>query len=741
MKLTGILPKAALTGLTLFCLCPVQAQTKPDSVRAPETKVLVPVEIKGIRVSNKTPFAVSNLDSQAINQSNGVQDVPYLLNQTPSVNITSDAGAGVGYTALHIRGTDPGRINFTINGIPVNDAEAQTALFVDFPDILSSTNSIQVQRGVGSSTNGSGAFGASVNMSNAGQGPEPYAGISSAAGSFNTLKNSIKAGTGKLKGGFRFDARLSKITSDGYIDRSSSDLKALQFIAGWTSKDERTSVKFNLFTGKEKTGQAWNGVPEDSLQTNRQYNGLGLMANGQYYDDQTDNYQQDYYQLFLNHQFNPDWDGHLALFLTRGKGFYNEYKPGESFADYYRQPFITPKGDTFEATDLTRQLWLDNYFYGLNYALNYHKKHTTLNIGGSLNRYDGKHYGFVTWADYGFPADYRWYHLTAFKNDYSLYAKLQQQVGYNLYLFGDLQVRHVDYQMNGFRENPGLHPDVHYNFLNPKIGLSYIRPHANNAESKLYVSFAVAHKEPNRDDYEASTNELPNPEVLYDGELGYEYHAAKWQTGLNAYYMYYHNQLILTGKINDVGTYTRVNVPTSYRSGLEWTAAWQPSKMLSLEANATFSQNKIKGFHEFIDDYDNGGQVENNYAKTDISFSPGFIAYAQATVEPFRHPVSRQHFYIDLIGKHVGRQYLDNTANKDRSIDPYTLANLRFRYELPTGFFKSLGISLSLNNILNKKYESNGYTYSYYADGALNTENYYFPQAGFNFIAGVDIRF
>lgn len=739
MKPIGILPKIALSGLSLFCFGQVQAQSTPDSNARKETKVLIPVEIKGIRVNDKAPFALSNLDSTAINQANGVQDVPYLLNQTPSVNITSDAGAGVGYTALRIRGTDPGRINFTINGIPVNDAEAQTALFVDFPDILSSTNSIQIQRGVGSSTNGSGAFGASVNMSNTEQGDKPYAEFSTAAGSFNTFKNSIKAGTGKLKGGFQFDARLSKITSDGYIDRSSSDMKALQFIAGWTSKDERTSIKFNLFTGKEKTGQAWNGVPEDSLKTNRQFNDLGLMANGKYYDDQTDNYQQDYYQLFLNHQFNSHWDGHIAFFLTRGKGFYNEYKSDENFADYDRPAFNTSKGDTFETTNLTRQLWLDNYFYGLTYALNYHKSKTSLNLGGSLSRYDGKHYGYVTWADYGFPADYRWYNLTAFKNDYSVYAKLQQQIGYKLYLFGDLQFRHVDYQMNGFRDNPDLKPDVHYNFLNPKIGLSYILPHANNAESKIYASFAMAHKEPNRDDYEAAKNELPNPEVLYDGELGYEYHAAKWQMGLNAYYMHYHNQLILTGKINDVGTYTRANVPTSYRSGLEWTALWQPAKIITLTANATFSQNKIKDFHEFIDDYDNGGQVENTYDKTDISFSPDFIAYAQASVEPFK--MQRQHFYIDLIGKHVGRQYLDNSSNIERSIDPYTLANLRFRYELQTSFLKSLGINLTLNNILDKKYESNGYTFSYYADGDLSTENYYFPQAGFNFIIGVDIKF
>lgn len=741
MKHIQIVPFATLlTGS--FCLfANFSLAQNSDTNRLKSPTELIPVEVRGIRVNNHAPYAVANIDSQMINQSNGVQDIPYLLNQTPSVNITSDAGAGVGYTGLRIRGTDASRINFTINGIPVNDAESQAAIFVDFPDILGSTNAIQIQRGVGASTNGSGAFGASVNMSNISQGAKPYAGISSAVGSFNTLKNSIKAGTGKLKGGFQFDLRLSKITSDGYIERSSSDLKSLQFIAGWTSKDNRTSLKFNLLTGKEKTGQAWNGVPEDSLKTNRQYNGLGLMENGKYYDDQTDNYQQDYYQLFLNHQFSSNWDGHIALFLTRGKGFYNEYRQDESFSDYYVPPFITDAGDTFKTTNLTRKMWLDNYFYGATYGLNYHKEKTQINLGGSISRYDGKHYGFVTWADYGFPADYRWYHLTAYKNDYSLYAKWQQQFGYHLYLFADVQYRRVDYQMNGFRKNPELKPEVHYNFVNPKIGLSYIFNHTGNRMSKAFASFALAHKEPNRDDFEASTDELPKPEVLYDVEVGYEYHAHNWQMGLNGYYMYYQDQLILTGKINDVGTYTRQNVPVSFRSGMEWTASYKPVPVLSLMANATFSQNKIKDFHEFIDDYDDGGQKENLYASTDIAFSPNFIAYVQASIEPFSGKWQNKHLFMDVIGKHVSRQFLDNTSNKDRSINPYSLANLRFRYTMKTSFLKELGLSLSLNNVLNKKYESNGYTFSYYDGGKLNTENYYFPQAGFNFIFGLQVNF
>lgn len=742
MKHIHKLPFAVfITGV--FCLgtATTEAQQSTDSIPVKYQRELIPIEIKGIRVNNKAPYAVSNLDSQAIQNANGVQDIPYLLNQTPSVTISSDAGAGVGYTGIRIRGTDASRINFTMNGIPVNDAESQAAIFVDFPDILGTTNSIQIQRGVGSSTNGAGAFGASINLSNITQHGKPYASLSSAVGSFHTFKNAITAGTGKLKGGFQFDLRLSKITSDGYIDRSSSNLKSLQFTAGWFSKNEKTSLKFNLLTGMEKTGQAWNGVPEDSLATNRQYNDLGLMENGQYYNNQTDNYQQDYYQLFFNQRLSTYWNLNIALFLTRGKGFYNEYRLGDAFSDYNKAPFMTTNGDTLKTTNLIRQLWLDNYFYGTTYDLNYKKNKTQFNIGGSITRYDGKHYGFVTWADYGFPADYRWYNLTAFKSDYSVYSKWQQQLGYSLYLFGDLQYRHIDYQMNGFRENRELKPDVHYNFLNPKLGISYTFAHAHNAMSKVYASIAIAHKEPNRDDFEASVNDLPSPEVLYDAEMGYEYHTAKWEMSLNGYYMYYHNQLILTGKINDVGSYTRQNVPVSYRTGLEWTASYKPIQTLTFNANATFSENRIKNFHEFIDNYDEGDQKENIYSSSDIAFSPDLIAYLSATFEPFADYLQNQDFFVDIIGKYVSRQYLDNTSNDARSIHPYSLANIRLRYAIKTGLFKDVELSLSLNNIFNKKYVSNGYTFSYYDGGKLNTENYYFPQAGFNILFGLKVNF
>jgi iron complex outermembrane receptor protein len=338
------------------------------------------------------------------------------------------------------------------------------------------------------------------------------------------------------------------------------------------------------------------------------------------------------------------------------------------------------------------------------------------------------------------PVNYRWYNLTSFKGDFNIYAKLQQQIGEHLYAFADLQYRRVDYEINGFRKNPALSPEAKFNFFNPKAGLSYITSHSNNAESKAYASFAIANKEPNRDDFEASPAQAPKHESLYDGELGYQYRSSIWEAGTNLYYMHYRNQLIPTGKINDVGTATRTNAPESYRAGIELTAAIRPLDWIQVQANATLSRNRIIDFSEYIDDYDSKKQIVNHYSETDIAFSPGIIAGGTASIEPFRKMLPRQQFYIDILGKYVGRQYLDNTGNKNKSIDPYGLCDLQLRYTLQPSFIREIGISLALNNVLNKKYESNGYTFSYKSDGTLTTENYYFPQAGFNFLLGVSLR-
>lgn len=735
--------KQLLTILALGSIATANAQS--DSTEAAERSLMKPqymqpVEIRSLRAGSDAPFAKTELSKEDIEKANLGQDIPYLLQYTPSAVVTSDAGAGVGYTGIRVRGTDGTRINVTLNGIPVNDAESQGTFFVNFSDLASSTGSIQLQRGVGTSTNGAGAFGATMSISNMDQFEKAGAELINSYGSFNTLRHTLKAGTGKLKNGFQFDVRLSKITSDGYIDRSASDLKSMQFIAGWQAS-KKTKLRFMLMTGKEKTGQAWNGVPQDSLETNRRYNELGMRSDGSYYNDQTDNYQQDYYQFFLDHKFNKNWSGHIATFLTRGAGYYQEYKLGETYAEYGLDDYIVGN-DTITSTDLIRQLWLDNYYYGTVFSLIYEKNKTQFTFGGGWNQYDGVHYGDVLWAMSGnVPDNYRWYDLDAQKNDLNFYAKIQQRAGEKWLLFGDLQYRNVAYNIYGFRDNPAVRAFPVFNFFNPKAGVTYLIRDNAAQKQKLYASVAVANKEPNRNDFEASPVNQPVAEQLYDVEGGYELNKHKWNFSANYYYMYYRNQLVLTGEINDVGAYTRTNVPISYRTGIELQGAYVPNYWLKLFANATLSQNKVADFTEYIDNYDDpvGIQETVDHGTTDIAFSPNLVSSGGITLSPIRY-MKDQVFEIDLLGRYIGKQYLDNTSNDARSIDPYGLCDVRLRYSIKTKAIPEIGLNLMLNNIFDKKYVSNGYTFSYISGGELNTVNYYYPQAGFNFLLGVSLK-
>lgn len=734
-------------------------------------EILTPVEVRSIRANARAPFALTNVQQKDILKNNFGANLPYLLNQTPSVVVSSDDGLGVGYSAMRIRGTDLTRTNFTINGIPVNDPESQGVFFVNFGDLASASSSIQIQRGVGSSTNGAGAFGASVSISNAEQSLVPFAEVSNAYGSYNTWKHTVRAGSGMLKGGFQVDARLSKISSDGYIYRSNSNLKSLQLITGWTSKNQMSNLKFNMFTGTEKTGQAWNGLEvyfseEDTKATfnyrdtltsiGRRSNLIGKMGtdtNGNpiYYNDQTDNYQQDYYQLFYNQKWNKHWSSNVALFMTRGRGYYNEYKRKQSYSDYGLPNYVKAVGDTLNYTDLVRQLWLDNYYYGTVFSTNYKNEKTDLTLGGAYSKYDAKHYGYVTWASQGVPSDYRYYYYpNSHKNDFNIFAKLQQALTENLYGYLDLQYRNVYYSFTGSRKNPDLLVDEKYHFFNPKAGLSYYIFHSNLSQSKIYGSFAIANREPNRNDFEgAQKDKKPLPETLYDYELGYQFNASKANAGLNLYYMNYKNQLILTGQINDVGEYTRMNVDKSYRMGVEITAGYKPSNWIQLSANASFSQNKIKELNQYFNVYDNSNdwgwlrQESVNYTNSDIAFSPNIVVGGIASLEPFFNYSNNNHFYIDILEKYVGRQYLDNSSDIMRSIDPYALADARLRYELKPSWIKELNVVLLLNNLFNKKYENNGFTYSshFVQENYTMIANGYYPQAGFNFNFGITLGF
>lgn len=684
--------------------------------------LLTPVEVKAVRAGEMAPFAKTNLSRRELAKVNLGQDIPFLLDQTPSVVVNADAGNGIGYTGLRIRGTDATRINVTLNGIPYNDAESQGTFFVDLPDFSSSVGSIQIQRGVGTSSNGAGAFGASINFSTNEVNRESYAEFSNSAGSFNTWKNTIRAGTGLINDHFTADLRLSRVSSDGYIDRATSRLGSYYFSAAYLAA--KSSLRFNIFSGHEKTYQAWYGISQADLdQGNRRVNYAGTEKPGDPYDNETDNYWQDQYQLFFDHRINPRLTATVAFFLVNGKGYYEQYKADQPYSQYG----LNQAGNA----DFVRQLWLNNHFYGGIYSLQYKTEQTEITAGGGYHRYEGNHYGELIWASAGLGQPrWRWYDLDALKSDFSLYVKQQTRFATHWFYFYDLQYRLADYAINGFRNNPGLKIDNRYHFFNPRAGLSY-----QQGAWKAFASYSLASKEPNRDDFEAGKNQQPRPEKLKDLEIGVENggHHSSWSATL--YYMQYRDQLVLTGKINDVGAYTRTNIPRSYRLGLELQGSQRVGSQLRLTGNLTLSQNKVMDFSEYIDDYDLGGQQRKTYRKTDLAYSPDLVGAATFSYLP----VSQ--LELSLVNKYVSRQLLDNTGNDDRSLRPYLTQDVRASYTLHASWMKEMTITARINNLFNVRYEPNGYTYSYISGGQTQTENYYFPMAGTNLLVGVSVRF
>jgi iron complex outermembrane recepter protein len=704
---------------------------------------LKPVEISAIRSTDRMPFTKTNLNKQTIEKMNTGVDLPFLLNQTPSVVVNSDAGNGIGYTGIRIRGTDATRINMTLNGIPYNDAESQGLFFVNLPDFASSVNSIQIQRGVGTSSNGAGAFGATLNLSTNEFNEKAYAEVNNGFGSFNSWRHTVKAGTGLLNNHFTIDARLSFINSDGFIDRAATDLRSFYISAAYLNK--KSSLRFNVFSGKEVTFQAWNGIPEAKLSgdaaalQNHYWNNVGVLYktkedsinlfnpnnnrtyNTFLYNNQTDNYQQDHYQLFFNHELNKAWNFNTAFFLTRGRGYYEEYRTAVDLADY---------GLATAQSDIIRQLWLDNWFYGTTYSLQYKKDKDQFTFGGAYTRYKGLHYGKIIWSEVFVPKDYRWYDLDAFKNDFSVYAKYQRRFAQRWELFADVQYRKVNYTLNGFRNNPALRIDNDFNFLNPKVGVSY----ADGNGWLGFASLSVGNKEPNRDDFEAGVNQQPVHERLFDWELNIEQRKAHYNWSITGYYMRYKNQLVLTGKINDVGAYARINIPESYRAGVELQGAVKPLSWFNAAANLTLSSNRVLNFTEYSDDYDNGGQKETFYKSAPLSFSPAVVGGASLNFIPVKNSE------LSLLSKYVSQQYLDNTGNKARSIDAFFVSDLRAAYTLKTKLAKEIILSFQLNNILNTMYEANGYTYNYIFGGQTIVENFYYPMAGRNFMISCNIK-
>lgn len=710
------------------------------------------VVVSATRVNKNSPVAHENITADDIEKQNHGVDLPILLDQSTSVVTTSDAGAGVGYTGIRIRGSDATRVNVTINGIPLNDAESQGSYWVDLPDISSSTASIQIQRGVGSSTNGAGAFGASINLNTLGSdGVKSFGEISNSFGSFNTIKNTVRFGTGLLNNNWTFEGRLSQLKSDGYIDRASSDLKSYYLSGGYVG--DKTMLKAVVFSGHEKTYQAWNGVPVRYLDSSdaslRTYNSYT-------YENEVDNYDQSHYQLHFVQRISKYSKFNMSLHYTRGLGYYEQFRVGDAFSAYGLENIFTAAGDTIANTDLIRRRWLDNHFYGTVFSYNYNKKALNLTLGGGANQYIGGHYGEVVWAQYASNGQirHRYYDDDATKNDVNFYAKLDYKIGEKLNVLVDLQQRMIQYDFLGFdNELNSSSQSINASFFNPKAGVNYIL----SDKHSFYGFFGVGNKEPNRDDYTNSTpNSRPSHESMTDIEVGYKLKYKKAYANINIYSMDYTNQLILTGAINDVGAAVRTNVASSYRRGIEISGGVSLLKNLEWKMNTTFSDNKIASFTEFIDDWDTWGQVETNYENTDIAFSPSLIASNQLIFKPVS---SEKHGDIELalVTKYVGDQYIDNTSNRNRMLAAYLVNDIRMQYSVKTKLFKEIVWSVWVRNFTNTQYVSNAWVYKFKSanynpvpnDAFANKESVdgrynligAFPQAGINFFTGLILKF
>ncbi len=684
------------------------------------------VVITATRAGQLSATAYTIVKKDELAKINTAVDLPYLLETVPSLVPTSDAGNGIGYTGVRIRGTDAGRINVTIDGIPINDAESHNVYWVDLPDLTSSVDNIQVQRGAGTSTNGAGAFGGSINIKTSDPSPTPLLTTSLTAGSFNTIGMNAIIGSGIINDRWNFEGRLSKINSDGYMDRASSDLKSFYISAIYKHNKDR--IKLNVFSGKEITYQSWYGVPEAALDTNRTWNYYT-------YENQVDDYQQDHYQLHYSRELTPKIAWNTAFHYTRGRGFYEEFRENDPLSDYLLSPVIIGNDTIFES-DIIRRKWLDNDFYGLTWSINYFpSRNNSILFGGAYNEYDGGHFGEVIWARYasnGF-INHKYYSNNGFKTDMNVFGKSTFMLFKKLSLFADMQYRTVSYDFTG----PGsdLQPapqNAELHFFNPKAGITWLF----NANRYAYMSFSVANKEPSRDDYTQSTSaSRPRHETLYDIESGYRHTNIKYSFGLNYYRMMYENQLALTGKLNDVGNYTRTNIRESYREGIEADATCVLFNRLSLMAHTTLSRNKIKSFTEYIDDYDTGTQISRDYKNTDLAFSPSVTGFLRAEWKI----ISAIH--ASLVTRYTGKQYLDNTSASSRSLDPYYITDFRLHINMVPKFMKSIKVSAMINNLFDLKYESNGYTFGYIYGGETVRENYYYPQAGRNFMIKLELNF
>lgn len=699
--------KKRVLSITIISLCAVSSFAQKDTTLIRDLDEVV---IRSVHATKNTPMAISTVSKEVLKHNDFGQDIPYLMQSTPSLVVSSDAGTGIGYTTFRVRGTDDNRINITVNGVPLNDSESQGVFWVNMPDFSSSVGSVQVQRGVGSSTNGAAAFGASIAMTTDRPSTQQSVEINGATGSFNTQKLTIKGATGLLHDKFAFDARYSLIKSDGYIDRAKADVSSY-YVSG-TFYHNASMIKLITFGSKEKTNQAWNYVPSYMIaEGNRTYNSCGeYTENGvtKYYD-QTDNYEQQHYHLNVVHQFSGLFDLNATLHYTHGKGYYEDYKCDADLSSY-----LISAG----SSDLIRRKWMDNDFYGFVANLTHKGEHLVTNMGIAANRYDGNHYGRVIWARTvnNLAPDHEYYRNNGVKTDCNVFLKGQYTFPFGLSTYADVQYRHIDYSIDGLVDKMGqMNLAKTFDFLNPKAGIAY----SHNGHY-AYASYSVGHREPNRNNYTESPSEQPTYETLYDLEAGYTFSAPSLAIGANFYRMDYDNQLIRTGRISEIGEALTSNIDKSYRMGVELTLDIRLASWLKWSGNNTFSTNKIKNFKEYVSHYDSNWNelppLIADYSETDIAFSPSVVGNSS-------FDISTGNFYSLLHTQWVGRQYLDNTACKERSLDSYCVNNINMGYTLNPKGFESVDIIVRVNNIFGAEYETSGWVASYVVDGSSTIDN------------------
>ncbi|MTE26278.1 TonB-dependent receptor [Winogradskyella ouciana] len=717
----------------LFSLCSAYGQEKQQDTTKVEK--LDEVLVKAVRVTEKAPITHSNVTKKEIAKRNLGQDIPVLLNFLPSVVTTTDAGAGIGYTGIRVRGVSPQSTNVTINGIPYNDAESLGTFWVNLGDFASSVESLQLQRGVGTSTNGSGAFGASINVLTDAVSKEASGEISNSFGSYNTRKHTVKFSTGLLNDHIEIAGRLSNISSDGYIDRASADLKSYFLQASYI--DTNTLIKAITFGGNEVTYQAWYGIDAETLANDRTFNFAGIYTdddgNTQFYDNEVDNYSQDHYQLHWNQKYNNNWSTTLGLNYTYGRGYFEQFREDDDFSTYGFEE-LTVDGETVNTTDLIRRRWLDNDFYVINASANYKNDKLDMIFGGSFSHYDGDHFGEVIWAEFASQSEIRdrYYDGNSIKNDLSVFTKANYQLNENVSLYGDLQVRNVTYKTFGNTSDlVDFEVDKDFTFFNPKAGITYDL----NTSNSLYFSYARANREPNRTDFESNPN--IKPEQLNDFELGWRHKKGNFTFNANAYYMLYNQQLVLSGRLDDVGNPIRTNSGESYRLGLELEAIIPVTSKLTLQPNMTISSNKTKETIVSLN-----GELQN-LGKTDISFSPDIVAANAIVFRPI------DNLQMSLLSKYVGEQFMGNTENPDSKLDSFFVNDFNINYTLKTNsIFESIVFTGLVNNIFNEKYVSNGYFGSFdFEDPSSPTGSStgffsgFYPQATTNFLMGVTLNF